>query len=351
MSMFDAGSFSLLQLIGLILGLIGLGAVMARLATGWVLKQLLAQRIFDQPNERSSHIQPTPRGGGWGILIVVIPIWTLVLSGTVFGLSTLYLLLGAVLLAGISWLDDIRTIAARHRLAVHIIAVLLGLMALDGLGPVGPAWLPLWLDRLIVGLAWLWFLNLYNFMDGIDGLAGSETACIGAGVIAVILTSPVLLHGWPAGALLGAVLVGGSIGFLCLNWHPARVFMGDVGSIPLGFLIGWLLFALAAQDHLIAAIILPLYFCADASITLLKRLSKGARPWQAHREHFYQQSVQAGRSHGRTTTLIIACNLLLILCAIASNYIGWPAIIPAVIVTGILLVWLARPSDGPVQTF
>ena len=335
-------------LLAICLGVVVIGGLIARFATGRVLRQLQAQEIVDQPNERSSHVQPTPRGGGWGILAVVIPVWTLVLSMTGFGLSTLWLMLGAVVLAAISWIDDLRTIAARHRLAVHIIAVLLGILALDGLGPIVPLPLPLWLDRVIIALAWLWFLNLYNFMDGIDGLAGSETASIGLGVVVVITASPILIGGWPAGAVLGAALTAGSLGFLMLNWHPAKVFMGDVGSIPLGFLIGWLLFALAAQGHLTAAIILPLYFCADASPTLLKRLKNGAKPWEAHREHFYQQSVQGGRSHGRTTAIVIIGNLALILCALASIHIGWLALIPAVIMTGIVLAILGRSRPDPV---
>ena len=138
-------------LLAICLGVVVIGGLIARFATGRVLRQLQAQEIVDQPNERSSHVQPTPRGGGWGILAVVIPVWTLVLSMTGFGLSTLWLMLGAVVLAAISWIDDLRTIAARHRLAVHIIAVLLGILALDGLGPIVPLPLPLWLDRAVSG--------------------------------------------------------------------------------------------------------------------------------------------------------------------------------------------------------
>ncbi|MEM6903178.1 MAG: glycosyl transferase, partial [Pseudomonadota bacterium] len=205
-----------------------------------------------------SHQAPTPRGGGWGILMITFPIWITCLGLSGLTVEGSFLMLGAALLAGVSWIDDLRTIAARHRLAVQVIAVLIGMVALMPFGPVTQGFLPLWLDRVLVGLAWLWFLNLYNFMDGIDGLAGIETFSIGMGIAAVVIASPVLSDMWPAAAWMGAGIAGAAFGFLILNWHPAKLFMGDVGSVPIGYLLAWMLFALAASGYLFAAIILPL---------------------------------------------------------------------------------------------
>ena len=326
-----------------------LTALIAWFVTGQVLKQLKAQAILDMPNERSSHETPTPRGGGWGILAVLFPCWTLILGLGGLPIETFWLLTAAALLAWVSWLDDLRTIGARYRFGVQFIAVLMGLFALTPFGPVTQGLLPLWLDRVIIGLAWLWFMNLYNFMDGIDGLAGAETAAIGIGVAAVILISPTMAEGWPTGALIAITMAGASLGFLVWNWSPAKLFMGDVGSIPLGFLIAWLLFCLAAQGHLIAAIIIPLYFCTDASLTLIKRVLSGAKPWEPHRQHFYQRATQNGLSHGNTVAAICIGNVALIGCALLAVFFTWWALAPAALTTLLMLAYLSRHHgvDGP----
>ena len=155
-------------------------------------------------------------------------------------------------------------------------------------------WLPPALDMAAAALLWVWFVNLYNFMDGIDGLAGSETAAIGIGLA---LFAVVGTGGDPALAAPAAAIAAAAIGFLVWNWAPARIFLGDVGSVPLGYLLGFLLLATAARGYWKFALILPLYFLADATITLLRRLARGERVWLPHREHFYQQAVQRGLGH------------------------------------------------------
>ena len=152
-----------------------------------------------------------------------------------------------------------------------------------------------------IGLGWVWFINLFNFMDGIDGISGVE--CLGIGLGVAVIAA---LDGVPSGhGSLGICLAAAAAGFLIWNWHPAKVFMGDVGSVPLGFLIGWLLLDMAAAGAWAPAVILPAYYLADATITLLRRLLRGAAPWQAHRDHFYQQATQAGRSHARVASLTL----------------------------------------------
>ena len=291
------------------------GALTGALLTGVVTRYLRRRAILDHPNERSSHAVPTPRGGGWGILLVLLPGWA------ALGVSP-WVLAGAALLAAVSWLDDRHNLAPGPRLLVHVAAVGAGLVALGGEARVFQGWLPAGLDHLATGLCWLWFINLFNFMDGIDGLAGSEAVSVAGGLALVVAAG-----GAAAGLLEPAlVLAGAACGFLVWNWHPARVFMGDVGSIPVGFALGWLLFAAAAAGLWPAALLLPLYFVTDASFTLARRFLAGKPVLQAHREHFYQQATQAGRSHAAVTLRVIAANLVLIACALAAPTLGWPAL-------------------------
>jgi UDP-N-acetylmuramyl pentapeptide phosphotransferase/UDP-N-acetylglucosamine-1-phosphate transferase len=172
-------------------------------------------------------------------------------------------------------------------------------------------------------------------MDGVDGIAASEAAAIGLGLV---LIAPV-----PETGSLAAAIAAASVGFLVWNWAPARIFLGDVGSIPLGFLLGFLLLAAAARGAWLPALILPLYFLADATITLLRRLARGERVWEPHREHFYQAAVQAGLGHAAVVRRVILADLMLIASAWAAAQ-GWrvAALTIAAAVVIVLLADLAR---------
>lgn len=304
--------------------------VLSTMLTGITLRVLRHYQIMDNPNLRSSHTVRTPRGGGWGImlaLLLVVP--ALALFHQVSASMTtplLWLAGGVLLLMVVSWLDDVRDISAKARFFVQFLAVLCGLQALpDGL--VLQGFLPAWAEQALMALGWLWFINLYNFMDGIDGITGQQTAFMGVGVALVALLA------LPADALspwLGMALVGAALGFLVWNWHPAKLFMGDIGSVPLGFVVGFLLLALAVQGQLVPALILPLYYVGDATFTLLKRALKGERIWEPHRQHFYQQALAVvNKDHHKVVALIMACNLLLLLCALAAIQAEWLALLPA----------------------
>ncbi|HEV7372047.1 glycosyltransferase family 4 protein [Arenibaculum sp.] len=310
----------------------------AATATGMVLPILRRRAILDIPNERSSHAVPTPRGGGWGILCALVP--SVAASGWLSGgwPWVLAILGGGALLAAVSWMDDRHSLPASLRFAVQIGAVTIGLTALPSDADVFQGLLPYWLDRAFAAVAWLWFVNLYNFMDGIDGLAGGEAVSIGLGICALAAFAPVgVPMPWVAAAVAGA-----AAGFLCWNWHPARIFMGDVGSIPLGYVLGWLLLALAASGQWIAALLLPLYFLTDATWTLLKRLVEGKPIFQAHREHFYQQAVRSGRSHASVVRTVLAANVALILLAVLSTEYGAVVLLPAALVMAVLIAQLRR---------
>ena len=294
---------------------------LAAFALTWViLKALRRRRILDHPNERSSHQNPTPRGGGIAVIAVVLAAAALI--GVVFRPAPAGLwpvLAGAGLLAGISWLDDLKGMGALPRLAAQIAAVAAGLAFVPSENLVFQGLLPEIADRLLAGLVWIWFINLFNFMDGIDGIAGVEAACIGAGLFVV---QQVLASDAGPG-LIALAITGAALGFLWWNWQPARIFLGDVGSVPLGYLLGWLLLSAAAAGAWAPALILPLYYLADASLTLARRLLRGERIWAAHREHAYQRAVQGGMSHAQSVRIIAAGNIALIgLAVVAAG--GWP---------------------------
>ncbi|EME69135.1 UDP-N-acetylmuramyl pentapeptide phosphotransferase [Paramagnetospirillum caucaseum] len=298
-----------------------------RAAIAW----LLHRRYLDHPNERSSHSAPTPRGGGLAVTPAILLCWAgwRLATGGAAPLEWA-LMAGAALLMALSWWDDRHTLAAGPRFAVHALAVAAGLWVLPEGALVFQGWLPVWADRLLAGLGWLWFLNLTNFMDGIDGITGVETAAIGIGLL--------LLGG--AGGGPGLIAAAAGLGFLVWNWHPARIFLGDSGSIPLGFILGGLLLQLAAEGHLAAALILPAYYVADATITITRRLLNREKIWQAHRKHFYQRAVQGGRSHSQVTQAILAGNAVLVLAALmaASGQVLAGAVTALAVVAALLAI-------------
>ncbi len=304
------------------------------LTTRALIPILAHREILDHPNERSSHRVATPRGGGIAVIGSVLLAWILLTridsaQSGVFGIA-----LGAVLLAEVSWLDDLHGLSPFVRLVAQSAAVAVGIFVLPG---------PRDLFFLVaIGLVWIWWINLFNFMDGIDGLAGSEAAAIGAGLL---LFAGVGAGSDPAQRALAAAVTGAAIGFLVWNWSPARIFLGDVGSVPLGYVLGFLLLDLAVRGHWTIALILPLYFLADATITLVRRLLRRERVWQAHREHFYQEAVRRGLGHAAVVKRVIAADVVLIGCGWASEN-GWGSVSLAVSAATVatLLVALARGS-------
>jgi UDP-N-acetylmuramyl pentapeptide phosphotransferase/UDP-N-acetylglucosamine-1-phosphate transferase len=220
-------------------------------------------------------------------------------------------------LAVVGMVDDRYDLPAALRYAVQL-ATAVALVAIT------PLPLPLWFLPVVV-VAVTAVINFFNFMDGLDGLV----ALCGA----ILMLAAGL---WPvAGALLG---------FLAWNWSPAKLFMGDVGSIPLGFVIGWLLLSAAFDGAWAAAIILPGYYWADATLTLLRRAARGEKVWRAHRSHFYQRAVQAGASHATVATSVLNANVgLVVLAAFVAIDHPWIGIAAAAFLVANLLRRLARP--------
>ena len=297
-----------------------------------------ASRRLEAPNQRSMHQAPVPVGAGIamvGTMLVLWPWW----RGSAIG-SHLVLLAGIVGLGVLSWIDDRRGLSPAVRLVAQAVAVVLCLAWLPPEARVLPI-LPLLLERLLLGLAWLWFINLFNFMDGIDGLAGSEAVAVAVGYLLVLTYAGFDGPLWR----LALVIAASTLAYLLWNWHPAKVLMGDAGSIPLGFLLAWLMLDLALRGYWAAGLILPLYFVADATFTLLRRARRGEKPWQAHREHFYQRAVLGGATPAAVVWRVSAANAALTALALASIAHPVPALAAAVgVVAGLLahLEHLAR---------
>lgn len=233
---------------------------------------------LDQPGHRSLHTRPTPHGGGIGVVVAVVVI------GLWVGVPAMWLL-GVGLLAMLSLIDDWRHLPFWVRLLVHL-AVSAFVVFLHG-APTLPASI-----SVLVLIAWS--INAYNFMDGSDGLAGSM-ALVGFGAYAAGFA----LVDEGVFSAVCAALAGAAAGFLVFNWHPARIFMGDVGSIPLGFMasgLGWYgVWAGFWPGWFPLLVFAP--FLLDASVTLCKRILRRERVWEAHRDHYYQRMVRLGESH------------------------------------------------------
>jgi UDP-N-acetylmuramyl pentapeptide phosphotransferase/UDP-N-acetylglucosamine-1-phosphate transferase len=325
------------------LAALAFGASMA--ATGLVLAQLRRRAILDHPNQRSSHSTPTPRGGGLAVMAVIV----LVAGGVALSSADwpAMIVLGAAgILSAISWWDDLKDLPAATRLTAQALAVAIGLGVMGDDLIIAQGLLPPWLDHAMAALLWLWFINLFNFMDGIDGISGVEAISIAAGLWLVAQMSGA------SGNLDSYALVAGSasLGFLYWNWPPARIFLGDVGSIGLGFVFGWLLLLAAGQGHWAAALILPLYYLADASLTLIRRVTSGEAFWRAHREHFYQRAARGWTSHRRPVAWLMALQGALI--GLSSASLIWPewaasCLLFAALPTGLLLWYFGRSNPIP----
>ena len=285
------------------------------------------KQFLDVPNERSSHTVPTPRGGGLaiaGMVLLGLPVlaW---LSGNFSWRAVLTYLVAGALITGVGWMDDRRSLSARFRLGVHIVAAV---MAIAGLGFFTTLTLPFgvslhlgWLGLPLV-LVWIVGLtNAYNFMDGIDGLAGGQAVVAGAFWVVVGWRDQLTLA-----AGVGLLTAAASLGFLSHNWPPARIFMGDAGSGFLGCTFALLpTLASTSEPRLLLAGALVMWpFIFDTAITLLRRLRRRENIFQAHRSHLYQRLVIAGRSHAAVTSLYLGLALLGGLAGVAWA-LAWPA--------------------------
>lgn len=294
--------------------------------------------LVDLPGQRRSHVAPTPRGGGIGIVASVgVVLAALAVRGQLPLLSAVGLGLALLLVAAVGWWDDHRPLPARLRLVVHAVAAAVFLLGL----PVELPVLPALAFSALLAFALVAAINVCNFMDGINGLAASQACLLAAGLAVAFVES-----GSPGWGLLAAALAAACAGFLPFNLPRARIFLGDVGSGALGLLVGVLLLVawLRGALPLPAVLLLPSAFALDAGLTLLGRIRAGKRWMSPHREHLYQWLVRSGASHFTVTAsyaLWTALMLVLALLMLRQPALDWPLLV--LVYAGGALLWrLAR---------
>jgi len=287
-----------------------------------VRRYALRKGVLDIPNSRSSHSIPTPRGGGVAFVIVFISF--VIIVSVIYKFPrrlTLGLVCGSLLIASVGWLDDKGGLSVTTRAITHLVSAALATDCIGGLPTIrlGPAVVKLGITgSLLAILGIAWGVNLYNFMDGIDGIAGSEAVTVATfgGLLS-------LVSGNSSVALLCFGLALSVAGFLYWNWPPAKIFMGDVGSGFLGFVFAYI--ALWSERTngvpLVTWLILLAVFVVDATLTLVRRVISGERWYEAHRSHVYQLAVQEGYSHRQVTVTVVLLNAMLAGAAFISVYI------------------------------
>ncbi len=327
-------------------------AFFAIFTISWLLtlairQYLLHIKLLDIPNQRSSHTIPVPRGGGGAIVIS----FSLALCYPFFFDSISFQTILAVLIPGfwvsiLGWFDDRYTISALLRLTGHCFAALIAIYLLDGLPSI--IWNSFNLSNstliiILTSLLLVWLLNLYNFMDGINGLAGIEalTVCISGSLL-------YYLGGYSGSGLLPLSLAAAVAGFLCWNFPRAKIFMGDIGSGFLGIVIGILMIQATEKNpaYVWAWLLLLGVFIVDATITLLRRLVRGDRIWEAHCNHAYQHASRRFNSHSLVTLSVLALNVFWLLPMAVLVALGYLSGMKALTLGYIPLILLAIKFDA-----
>jgi UDP-N-acetylmuramyl pentapeptide phosphotransferase/UDP-N-acetylglucosamine-1-phosphate transferase len=262
------------------------------------------------PNQRSSHRTPTPQGGGVAVIGATLCAVALAAGYLSLGVSLApplpAIAVVVLLMTALGAVADTWPLPAAPRLILQA-ALVAGVIATLPHDMRVVAALPWWLERLLLVLCGVWFVNLVNFMDGIDWMTVVEVVPICAA-----LTVLGIAHALPAyGTVSALALGGGTIGFAYFNRPTARLFLGDVGSLPIGLIVGWLLLLVAGSGDLVAAIVMPLYYLVDATLTLARRLRRHERVFEAHRSHFYQRAIDHGFSVYAVVGRVFAVNVLL----------------------------------------
>lgn len=279
-----------------------------------ILRPVLTRYVMARPNQRSSHKVATPQGGGIAVIAaavvtVLCALW-FVPEIAPAARSLMILIAATIGLAAVGVSDDIKPLDAAPRLLLQGIAAAAVIAILPDDMRTLP-FLPWWLERALMLVAGVWLINLVNFMDGIDWMTVAEVVPVTLG----LLVAAALGRLPPEGSVVAVALGGAMLGFAPFNKPVARIFLGDVGSLPIGLLLLWLLLLLSNSGHLVAALLLPLYYLADATVTLIRRLMAGEPITQAHRRHFYQRALDGGLSVNRIVARIFCLNLALIVLA------------------------------------
>jgi UDP-N-acetylmuramyl pentapeptide phosphotransferase/UDP-N-acetylglucosamine-1-phosphate transferase len=302
--------------------------------------------MVDVPSDRRIHGRITPRGGGIA-LVTVISMLCYFFEHEVFeepiGLDKI--LPFFLLISLVSFIDDIKHLSVTSRLYVHFICASCAIYFFLYQYPASP--LPsvgsdyeFVLKFLIYVLFSVGFLNIYNFMDGIDGLTAVETLHISGSLFLLCTLCHDIIKHVQVVSVISAVIAGAALGFLVFNKHPARIFIGDVGSIGIGFILSICLILVGSSDFNLvpAVLIVSLYYIADGTLTILIRLINGEKIWEPHLKHFFQYAVRNGMSNSAIINRVILCNLCLTLLSVGALYYPKISLVCAIIVVGMVLI-------------
>jgi UDP-N-acetylmuramyl pentapeptide phosphotransferase/UDP-N-acetylglucosamine-1-phosphate transferase len=317
--------------------------VAAALSAGLILllRPYLVRYAMARPNARSSHKQPTPQGGGIAVVAAaLVGLWLGVgLSSPAFQGDVgplLALSLAVVVLALVGTIDDIRGLGPGPRLLIQVVAVGIVIWSLPVDFQIVPR-LPWPVERALLLLGGVWFVNLVNFMDGLDWMTVAEVVPVSAGVVLLGAIGPAP----PLAMLVALALLGAIVGFAPFNRPVARLFLGDVGSLPIGLLLGWLMLLLAGRGHIVSALLLPLYYLADATLTLGLRIARREAVWRAHRTHFYQRATDGGFSVQDIVVRVFVLNVALATLALVSAIEPDPRVdLATLALGGALVAWV-----------
>lgn len=310
---------------------IAIAALISALIT-WTSRPLLQRYALARPNARSSHRIPTPQGAG----IAVIAATLLVASAFAAWASVAIppaLVIAAIVMALVGFADDIVSLPVLVRLVLQAACAGAVVFTAPETARIVPA-LPLVLERALILLAGVWFVNLVNFMDGVDLMTVAEVVPVTAALLLLGLLGDLP---WPA-VLIATALCGAMLGFVPFNKPVAKVFLGDVGSLPIGLLLGWCLLELAWRGEPAAALLLPAYYLADSTITLFRRIARREQFWSAHRSHFYQRATDNGFTVPRIIGEVFLVNLALVALAVLTVRSGSAMVTLLALLAGALAV-------------
>ncbi len=308
-------------------------ALISALVT-WISRPLLQRYALARPNARSSHRIPTPQGAGIAVIAATLLVaWIWSASANV-GIPPA-LVAATIVIALVGFADDIVSLPVLVRLVLQAACVGAVVFAAPESARVVPL-LPLALERGLIVLAGVWFVNLVNFMDGLDLMTVAEVVPVTAALLLLGVLGDI---SWPV-VLIATALCGAMLGFAPFNRPVAKVFLGDVGSLPIGLLLGWCLLELAFRGQPAAALLLPAYYLADSTITLFRRIIRREPFWSAHRTHFYQRATDNGFTVERVVGETFALNLVLAILAIATVRAGSITITIAALFAGAAAVAL-----------
>jgi len=311
----------------------------------FLIKRLSLWGIVDIPDKRRAHTRITPRGGGLFIVIIfVISFIFFEYSATNISANSLKLIPIFLAIATISFLDDLKPIHVSIRLIIHLCCTGLSVFLFLYPVPILRQMLPSNIDFIIATVLLTAFLNIYNFLDGLDGMTAAESIHLSITILILCVLQYNVIINVDLIILIALILLSCSISFLIFNWHPAKIFLGDVGSISLGFLLGLCLLLISASSiHLfISSIIASLYYIGDGGLTILVRLVKKEKIWEPHLQHFFQKAVRNGMATQQIIKRIVICNFFLMLLAINALYYPVISLILGIFIVFITLINFVR---------